>query len=1020
MDIEQRRSILQVAGIFSLLGPEEQEHLATRMTEVYLTTGETLFRQGDEGDAFFVVASGRARVVGKDSAGREVSLSVLRRGDHFGEVALLLNVPRTATVRAAEDLVVLRLGREDFLEFQAAHPGIRVAFQRYLQETAVRDFVKRFTALGTLPGPLLREILEQIEERSYEAGAIVVRAGEPVDYFYIVRQGTLEAIGNVNGNARLLNAIGPGEFFGEAVGGADVARTATVIARTRVELFSLSHEIFARIVEASPDFRHRLEQVSKSYARHERRNEPAPPKVVDFANGSAAEKPGERQLSAGSSRWRRLFKAYPFVPQHDETDCGAACLAMVTKYYGVPVGVARLRDLANTGQDGASLWSVAQAAESIGFHARGLQLSYDALKSIETPAIVHWEGFHYIVLYDAGERYAVVGDPGIGIRRLPVDEFRQGWSGRALELVPTSRLKKTPRSRNSYSRFTAVLRPHSTLLAEVLIASLLLNLFGLALPLFTQLIIDRVVGMRTTDLLNMLLLGMVLVTVFEAATSGVRRLLLIHIATHSDVRLLGEFLRHVMSLPMRFFDLRRVGDVLSRVEENEKIRTAMVGTIPGLMLDLLLAFGYLGFLGYYNLRLTMVVLAVMPMFAVLTVAFTPALRRNRREWFAKNAEQWSYLIESITGIATVKSMAVESSVRWKWEDLFVGSVILGRREAHLEASFSTITSFLSSMTSVLMLWYGARQVLAGQMSIGALIAFTTLAGNLIAPVLRLSNSWAGLQDVRNAVHRLNDIFDAVPEETDKRTLLTLPRLDGAIRFENVSFRYTSAQERPTLAEVSFEINPGEKIAIVGRSGSGKSTLAKLVLGLYPPTEGRVFIDGHDIRALSRGSLRRRIGVVPQEVFLFSGTIRENIALGDPDTPFERIVAAAKIAGAHEFISEMSLGYDSKIGERGMSLSGGQRQRIALARALLRDPDILILDEATSALDTESERAIQASLDVACRGRTTIVVAHRLSTVQNADRILVIDRGGIVESGNHAALLDAGGLYTHLVGQQLGL
>jgi subfamily B ATP-binding cassette protein HlyB/CyaB len=1020
MDIEQRRSILQMAGIFTLLGPEELEHLATCMTEVLLTTGETVFHQGDVGDAFFVVASGRARVVGRDSAGREVSLSVLRRGDHFGELALLLDVPRSATVRAAEDLVVLRLGREDFFNFLSERPHVRSALERYLREVAIRDFLKRFTALGSVPGPILREILEQVEELTVAAGTVVVRAGEAPDRFYIVRDGALQAVKNVNGAERVLSAIGPGEFFGELALLSDTARTTTVVARTKAELYALSREAFTKVVEASPEFRKRLEQVAASYAQHEGQPEPPPARAVEFSEEPPPGEEPELRLSTGPSGWRRLFRAYPYVAQHDETDCGAACLAMITSYYGVPVGVARLRDLANTSQDGASLWSVAQAAETLGFHARGMQLSYDALRSIAAPSIVHWEGFHYIVLYEAGDKRVVVGDPALGIRTLSVDQFREGWTGRALELVPTARLKQTVPRRNSYARFAAILLPYRSLLAEVMIASLLLNLFGLGLPLFTQLIIDRIVGMRATDLLNMLLLGMVLVTVFEGITSGIRRLLLIHIATHADVRLLGDFLRHVMSLPMRFFDLRRVGDVLSRVEENEKIRTAMVGTIPGLVLDMLLALGYLAVLAYYNLRLTLVVVGVIPIFAVLTAGFTPALRRNRREWFAKNAEQWSYLIESITGIATVKSMAVEASVRWKWEDLFVSSIILGRREAHLEASYSTIAHFLSMLTSVVMLWYGARQVLADQMSIGALIAFTTLAGNLIAPVLRLSNSWAGLQDVRNAVQRLNDIFDATPEETATRTLLTLSRLEGSVRFENVSFRYTSAQDRPTLANLSFEIGPGEKVAVVGRSGSGKSTFAKLVLGLYLPTEGKVFIDGHDIRALSRRSLRRRIGVVPQEVFLFSGTIRENIALGDPDTPFERIVGAARVAGAHEFISEMGLGYDSRIGERGMSMSGGQRQRIALARALLREPDILILDEATSALDTESERAIQTSLEVACRGRTTIIIAHRLSTVQNADRIFVIDRGAIVEMGTHAALLSAGGLYTHLVGQQIGL
>lgn len=274
--------------------------------------------------------------------------------------------------------------------------------------------------------------------------------------------------------------------------------------------------------------------------------------------------------------------------------------------------------------------------------------------------------------------------------------------------------------------------------------------------------------------------------------------------------------------------------------------------------------------------------------------------------------------------------------------------------------------------------------------------------------------------MRNSVQRLNDIFDARPEENDSRTLLSLSRLEGNIRFENVSFRYVAGQDRPTLANLSFEIRPGEKIAVVGRSGSGKTTLAKLILGLHLASEGRVFIDGHDLRTLSKRNLRRRIGVVPQEVFLFSGTIRENIALGDADTPFDRIVAASRLAGAHDFVTEMALGYDTKVGERGMSVSGGQRQRIALARALLRDPDILLLDEATSSLDVESERAIQANLEGACRGRTTIIIAHRLSTVQNADRIMVIDRGAIVELGTHAGLLEKRGLYAHLVGQQLSL
>ena len=996
-----------------------------KMTECFLRTGDTLFERGDPGDALYVVASGRARVIGKDSSGREISLAVLKRSEHFGDIALLSDVPRTATVRAAEDLVVLRLDRNDFLTFLAEHPHVRIALERFLKDFSTRDFLRQFTAMSAVPAALLRQVIEQLEERSVAPGTIVVRQGEPPDYFYIVREGMLQAVSGENGTERVMSTIGPGEFFGELALMNGSARAATVIARSPTRLYALSRQAFDKIVEGSPEFRSRLEHVAASYARRDVEAD-TPPASTNGAGAknaddeTNAEEDPLARLATPQPGWRRFLRAYPFVEQHDETDCGAACLAMITKFYGFPVGVARLRDLANTDQDGASMWSMAQAAETLGFHARGLQLSYEALTGLLTPAIVLWEGFHYIVVYETGARHVTVGDPGIGIRKIPLDEFRRKWSGRALELTPTERLKRTRAVRHSYRRYLEVLRPYRTLMAEVFGASMLLNLFGLAIPLFTQIIIDRVVGLHAADLLNMLLAGMLFVAVFQAASNGIRRMLVIHIATHADVRLLSDFLRHVMSLPMRFFDLRRVGDVISRVDENEKIRTALVGTIPGLVLDVTLAFGYLGFLAFYNPQLTIIVAAMLPIFAVLTFAFTPSIRRNRKEWFAKHAEQWSYLIESITGIATVKTMAVESQVRWRWESLFVDSVIFGRREAHLENAYSTASNLLTTLASVLMLWYGARLVLADQMTIGQLIAFTALAANLIQPILRLSESWSELQDVRNSVQRLNDIFDTSPEDSDSRTMLILPRLEGGIRFENVSFRYTAGQDRPTLANLSFEIRPGEKIAVVGRSGSGKTTLAKLILGLYFPSEGRVFIDGHDIKAISRRNLRRRIGVVPQDVFLFSGTVRENIALGDPDTSFERVVAAARMAGAHDFISEMALGYDTKVGERGMSVSGGQRQRIALARALLRDPDVLVLDEATSALDVESERSIQANLDGASRGRTTIVIAHRLSTVRNADRIIVIDKGAIVESGSHADLLEKAGLYAHLVGQQLSL
>lgn len=1013
MDPQQRRSLLASVGPFALLDGSTLEDLTARATFHVHKFGDAVFAAGDAGDAMYVVVSGKARVVGTSASGEETSLAVLRPGDFFGIAALLSDEPRNATVRAADELMLLRLSRADFERAVGRNPTLLDPLRRYVAEMGVQNFLRQFTALESLPPHVLRTLVGELEEVRFPSGETIVRQGEVGDRFFIVRRGVLEAVQN-NGSAdRVVGQIGEGEFFGELALLTGAPRAATVRARTDCELFAMSRRGFDRALAASPEFRARLEERASLYRAAAASGADAP--AESWPAPEHAEAPGEEGRAPRRAGWLRR---HPFIPQHDETDCAAACMAMITAYHRVPVGVARLRDMANVDADGATLWSVAQAAESLGFHARGLQLTYEALKEITLPALVHWQGFHYIVLYEIDDGHVLVGDPAIGLKRIPAEEFRRAWTGRALELIPTAKLGRADPITSPFRRFWPILRPHAGLLGEVLAASLVLNLLGLGIPLFTQTILDRVLVTRAGDLLNILLVGMIAIAVFQATLNGIRRLLLVHVSSHANARLVSDFLRHVLALPMRFFDLRRVGDVLSRVQENEKVRAALVGTIPGIVLDTFLALGYIALMAFYNLRLTMIVLAVVPLFVVLMLAFTPAIRRNRKEHFARHADAWSLMIESFTGIGTVKATAVEPSLRWRMDSLFVESVLVGRKGAHLETVYSTLASFLQTAGTILFLWYGARQVLEGAMTVGQMFAFTALAASVIGPILRLVEAWDDLQDVRNALERLNDVFDAKPEEEGGRALLALGKLEGRVKLEKVTFRYSGAQDRPVLAGVTLEIAPGETIAVVGRSGSGKSTLAKLILGLYPPSRGRVLIDGHDVRTLDRRALRRRVGVVPQEVFLFSGTIRDNIALGDPDVPLDQVVRAARMAGAHEFVCQAGMGYDTKVGERGMAISGGQRQRIALARALLRSPDVLILDEATSALDNESERAIQASLREVCRGRTTIVIAHRLSTVRHADRILVLDGGIVVEEGKHQDLVAKGGLYAHLVGEQI--
>ena len=556
------------------------------------------------------------------------------------------------------------------------------------------------------------------------------------------------------------------------------------------------------------------------------------------------------------------------------------------------------------------------------------------------------------------------------------------------------------------------------MLIEVLIASLILSVLGLGVPLFTQMIVDRVLVHRSLGLLNMLLIGMLILSLFQALMQTIRQGLLVHLSTRCDARLMSDFFRHVFQLPQRFFDLRRVGDITSRVAENAKIRVAMAGTIPGIILDSVLATAYLALLAYYNIPLTLAVLAVLPAFIVMMLVFSPLYRRNQKEYFQKQCEASTFVIESITGMSTVKSLAAETQVRWKLESLFVDTMLVGRRGAHLAMIHSGLATVLHTGSTVFLLWFGSQQVLANAMTTGQLLGFFTIAGNVIGPILGLVGAWQSLQEVRNAIDRLNDVFEAESEQSADHQLLSLRQLSGQICLDDVSYSYLADDDQLALENVSLEIQPGETVAVVGPSGSGKSTLMKLIQGLYLPDRGRITVDGHDLRTIQHASLRRRMGALPQDVFLFSGTIRDNIAMSDPDFPMSRVIEVAKLAGAHDFICETGLGYETKVGERGQSLSGGQRQRIALARALLHDPDVLLLDEPTSALDGAAERTIQRNLSRFCRSKTVVIIAHRLSTVRDADRIIVMDKGRIVDQGTHEELLLRGGLYTELVGQQL--
>ncbi|BCL38783.1 ABC transporter transmembrane domain-containing protein [Nostoc sp. MS1] len=719
--------------------------------------------------------------------------------------------------------------------------------------------------------------------------------------------------------------------------------------------------------------------------------------------------------------WGRLTKRYPIFEQQSAADCGAACLVMVSRYWGKRLSVNRLRDLTNVSHSGASLKGLTAAAETIGFTTRPVRASLDKLAQQPLPAIAHWEGKHYIVVFEINKKQVIVGDPAIGQRNLSIAEFKAGWTGYALLLQPTTQLQETEEASVPFWQLFDLVKPHTRVLLEVFTASVLIQVFGLITPLFTQLLLDRVIVQGSTLTLNAVGLGLLIFGLFRVVLNGLRQYLLDHTANRISISLLVGFIKHTFRLPLSFFESRYVGDIVSRVQENQKIQRFLTGEALSIILDLLTVFIYVGLMFWYSWAMALMCLAIIPPFMLLALFATPFLRRISREVFGATANENSYLIQSLSGIRSIRSMAIEQTVRWHWEELLNNVVRKTFSGQIISNKLQIFSSTLETLVNTSLLWYGAWLVIQNQLTIGQLVAFNMLLGNIIRPFQRLVVLWNQLQEVVISTERINDVLEAEPEEDlQHQHRQFLSRLNGKIRFENVTFRYHPESDRNILENLSFEIKPEQTVAVVGRSGSGKTTLFKLILGLYPPTDGKVSIDGQDVTNIALRSLRSQIGVVDQDTFLFGGTIRENISIAHPEATLEEIITAARLAGADDFIKQIPMGYETQIGEGGGMLSGGQRQRLAIARALLGNPRLLLLDEATSHLDAESERIIQNNLKTILKGRTSIIIAHRLSTVRHADLILVLDKGLLVESGTHEELIARRGHYFYLNQQQLGV
>lgn len=708
------------------------------------------------------------------------------------------------------------------------------------------------------------------------------------------------------------------------------------------------------------------------------------------------------------------------MPEHLEPigatpDQGLIALVMMLRFNGLAIDPERIRHQFGTI---IRVAEVIRCAKELGLKARVVRTNWSRLSGLPMPALAILREDRFLIFGKATEERVIALEPG---RPQPVMmsrmELEAVWDGAVILMTRRASLSDLAR-RFDITWFLGAIQKYRRLLLEVLAASFCLQLFALVSPLFFQVVIDKVLVHRSMSTLDVLAIGLVATAMFETILGILRTYLFSHTTNRIDVELGARLFRHLLALPIGYFQARRVGDSVARVRELENIRNFLTSSALTLVIDLSFSVVFIAVLAFYSPTLTWIVLASLPVYVAISAGATPLFQKRLDEKFQRGAENQAFLVESVTAMETLKAMAVEPQMQRRWEQQLAGYVAASFRVISLANVSSQSVQLVNKLVGVAILYFGARFVIAGDLTVGELVAFNLISGRISAPVLRLAQTWQDFHQARLSIARLGDILNTEPEPVYSPGKMALATIRGDIAFEQVTFRYR-IDGPEILRDVQLHVPARQVIGIVGSSGSGKSTLAKLVQRLYIPERGRVLVDGIDVTQVDPAWLRRQIGVVLQDSVLFNCSIRDNIAFADPATSTERVVEAATMAGAHNFILQLPNGYDTIVGERGNSLSGGQRQRIAIARALVTDPRILIFDEATSALDYESEHIVQQNMAKIVQGRTVLIIAHRLSALRMVDRIITIEDGRLVEDGSHQELVKRGGRYSKLFRLQSG-
>ena len=1003
MQIDNIEQLLRQNSQFSSLPETTIKKTASKLEIVSYQLGDTIVRTGDYASALYIVGKGKARMVDDTSQDKSITLAVLNPGDIFGVQSLLSALPAESSVRAAGKLDLLKLAKTDLDRLVKQFPQFRAQLETLVQQRSEFQLLRTLSLLSNLTLPEAQKVAQAVETIALKPNEFLFHEGSNTDAAYIVRSGSIQLIKESAANFPLAK-LKPGELCGETTLLNDEPQPISAVASEETVIWRLAKTLFSSLVNKP-----KIDRIVNQIAENRRLQQQT---ILANPHNTSVNRPQTTFRFIKSKAERKLFApSYYFAQVDNRVLEGLGCLATIDRFYWRQHNLqsAIERQLLLGQHD--NLYSISRKAEAIGYMTRLLRLNLPQLKMVALPAIVADAEGHLSVILDCSKNYITLANPLTGLTRIDLKKFGATWNGQLLTVNYVPNFGNAGKqTQNIFQQFFPLARPYWRVLTWIGFISLVLQLLGLVTPLFSQVIIDKVLVHGDYSLLFLMLLGMLFATGFKLASGALRELMVAHALKRISVSLLIKFFNHVLSLPKAVFSQWQVGDFTVRFQENEKLLQLVAQSGFKIVIDSSTVLVYLAILLQKNAKLTGITLIFVIAYGLVLVISTPLLRANDRRVFQRNRDVESHLIETISGIETVKSIATENLFFHQGFNLITKAKKAEFRGALLAFNIGLISNLINQSSTIFILGYGAKLTLQGTLTTGQLVAFNSMLGLLLGSFQSLIGVWDELQEINISFERINDVLVLPLEQQDPTAIM--PKITGHIRLENVYFGYQNNQQ-DILNDINLEILPGEKVAIVGRSGSGKTTLANLLIKLLQPTSGKIYLDQIDISNIELSSYRQQIGVVEQNPFLFNGTIKDNIAKANPTASLETVAAAARQAGASEFIESLPMQYETQIGERGMTLSGGQRQRLVIARALLNNPRILIMDEPTASLDSESERIILENLEQQTAGRTTITIAHRLSTIRNADRIVVLDRGRIVETGSYEELQRRDGLYSYL-------